>query len=86
MNRRARLQMRLQKLVGGLSIAALSYYAAGLALYFFKGAKDAGLLPFGVTGEEAGAAVLPLVILGAWAFWQRVKRLSAKAQEEERVN
>lgn len=86
MNRRARLQMRLQKLVGGLSIAALSYYAAGLSVYFFKGVKDAGLLPFGLTGEEAGAAALPLVILGAWAFWQRVKRLSAKAQEEERVS
>lgn len=86
MNRRARLQMRLQRLVGGLSIAALSYYIAGLVVYLFKGVKDAGLLPRGVTGEEAGAAALPLVIFGAWAFWQRVKRLSAKAQEEEKVN
>jgi uncharacterized membrane-anchored protein len=86
MNRRARLQMRLQRLVGGLSIAALSYYAAGLVLYLFKGAKDAGLLPSNVTGEEAGALALPLVIFGAWAFWQRVKRLSAKAQEEEKVS
>ena len=86
MNRRARLQMRLQKLVGGLSIAALSYYVAGLSLYFFKGVKDAGFLPFGFTGEEAAAAAMPLVIFGAWAFWQRVKRLSAKAQEEERVS
>ncbi|MBY6242746.1 DUF3422 family protein [Methylosinus sp. Sm6] len=86
MNRRARLQMRLQKLVGGLSIAALSYYVAGLSLYFFKGVKDAGFLPFGFTGEEAAAAAMPFVIFGAWAFWQRVKRLSAKAQEEERVS
>jgi uncharacterized membrane-anchored protein len=86
MNRRARLQMRLQKLVGGLSIAALSYYVAGLSLYFFKGMKDAGALPFGFTGEEAAAAAMPFVILGAWAFWQRVKRLSAKAQEEEKVS
>lgn len=86
MNRRARLQMRLQRLLGGLSIAALSYYAAGLAVYLLKGVKDAGLLPKGVTGEEAGALALPLVIFGAWAFWQRVKRLSAQAQEEEKVN
>ncbi|WP_036295534.1 DUF3422 family protein [Methylosinus sp. PW1] len=86
MNRRARLQMRLQKLVGGLSIAALSYYVAGLSLYFFKGLKDAGALPFGFTGEEAAAAAMPFVILGAWSFWQRVKRLSAKAQEEEKVS
>jgi uncharacterized membrane-anchored protein len=86
MNRRARLQMRLQKLVGGLSIAALSYYVAGLSLYFFKGMKDAGALPFGFTGEEAAAAAMPFVIFGAWAFWQRVKRLSAKAQEEEKVS
>ncbi|BBU61154.1 hypothetical protein MSC49_10890 [Methylosinus sp. C49] len=86
MNRRARLQMRLQKLVGGLSIAALSYYVAGLSLYFFKGLKDAGALPFGFTGEEAAAAAMPFVIFGAWSFWQRVKRLSAKAQEEEKVS
>ncbi len=28
---------------------------------------------------------MPSVIFGAWAFWQRVERLSAKAQEEEKV-
>lgn len=86
MNRRARLQMRLQRLVGGLSIAALSYYVAGLTLYLFKGAKDAGWLPFGLTGEESAAAAVPFVILGAWAFWKRVERLSAKAREEEKVS
>ena len=48
--------------------------------------KDAGALPFGFTGEEAAAAAMPFVIFGAWAFWQRVKRLSAKAQEEEKVS
>lgn len=86
MNRRARLQMRLQRIVGGLSIAALSYYVAGLVVYLAKGVKDAGWLPKGVSGEEAAAAAVPLVIVGAWAFWQRVKRLSAQAQEEERLN
>ena len=43
MNDRARMQLRLQETVEGLSVAAISYYVVGLAAYVFKGAKDAGL-------------------------------------------
>ncbi len=43
MNRRARLQLRLQETVEGLSIAAISYYVVGLIGYALKGLKGAGL-------------------------------------------
>ncbi|MBK1614369.1 hypothetical protein CKO44_12915 [Rubrivivax gelatinosus] len=43
MNRRAQLQLRLQKAVEGLSMAAIVYYAAGLVGYVVKGGKAAGL-------------------------------------------
>ena len=39
MNRRARLQLRLQQTVEGLSIAAITYYGVGLVGYLAKGAR-----------------------------------------------
>lgn len=43
MNRRARLQLRLQEAVEGLSVVAISYYLLGLTGYLLKGLKAAGL-------------------------------------------
>jgi uncharacterized membrane-anchored protein len=43
MDRRAKLQLRLQQTVEGLSIAAIVYYVAGLAGYLAKAARGAGL-------------------------------------------
>ncbi len=43
MNRRAQLQLHLQQTVEGLSVAAITYYATGLAAYLFKAMKTAGL-------------------------------------------
>ncbi|TIV89776.1 MAG: DUF3422 domain-containing protein, partial [Mesorhizobium sp.] len=37
MNNRARLQLRLQQTVEGLSVAAVSYYVVGLIGYVAKG-------------------------------------------------
>jgi uncharacterized membrane-anchored protein len=85
MNRRARLQMRLQRTVTGLSIAALTYYLSGLTGYIAKGLKDAGWLPKELTADMVTALAAPLLILASWAFMERVRRLSMKAQEEERV-
>jgi hypothetical protein len=42
MDRRAKLQLRLQQTVEGLSVAAIVYYATGLVGYLAKGAKAAG--------------------------------------------
>jgi uncharacterized membrane-anchored protein len=43
MNRRAELQLRLQQTVEGLSVAAITYYSAGLVGYLAKAAKAAGV-------------------------------------------
>ncbi len=43
MNRRARLQLRLQETVEGLSVAAVTYYVVGLIGYAAKGLKAAGV-------------------------------------------
>jgi uncharacterized membrane-anchored protein len=85
MNRRARLQMRLQGIVQGISIAALAYYLSGLTVYLAKGLKDAGWLPAGMTADMMAGAALPITILASWAFMERVRRLSMKLREEEKV-
>jgi uncharacterized membrane-anchored protein len=43
MNRRAKLQLRLQQTVEGLSAVAITYYGVSLANELFKGLKAAGL-------------------------------------------
>jgi uncharacterized membrane-anchored protein len=42
MNRRAKLQLRLQETVEGLSVAAVTYYVVGLVAYAVKGLKAYG--------------------------------------------
>jgi len=60
MNRRARLQLHLQQTVEGLSVAAITYYAAGLANYLFKAMKSAG---WPVDPDLAtGLAIVPIAI------------------------
>jgi uncharacterized membrane-anchored protein len=60
MNRRAQLQLRLQQTVEGLSVAAITYYATGLAGYLFKAAKGAGLAI--EVDLATGLAVLPIAL------------------------
>jgi uncharacterized membrane-anchored protein len=63
MDRRARLQLRLQQTVEGLSVAAIAYYAAGLVGYLAKALQHAGLriepdVVVGVTIPLVAAAML----------------------------
>lgn len=60
MNRRAHLQLRLQETVEGLSVAAITYYAAGLFGYIAKAGKSAGL-PID-TDLATGLAVIPIAV------------------------
>lgn len=72
MDRRARLQLRLQQTVEGLSIAAISYYVVGLIAYSAAGAKTLNWLPF--QKEVLTMASIPIVILAiTWAV-RRAKR------------
>lgn len=66
MDRRAKLQLRLQQTVEGLSVAAIVYYVVGLVGYVSKGAKAGGLpinadLLIGLAVPVAAAAALLVV-------------------------
>ncbi len=71
MDRRARLQLRLQQTVEGLSVAAVSYYVVGLVGYLAKAAKEAGLpvYPVIVTGVS-----VPVVVFVIWQFVRRIRK------------
>jgi uncharacterized membrane-anchored protein len=70
MNNRAKLQLRLQQTVEGLSVAAVSYYVVGLIGYLTKGigAFGAHLAP-----ELVTAASVPLVIALVWLGVRRIR-------------
>lgn len=78
MNRSSVRQVRLQKLVEGLSVMAVSYYAVGLLLYLLKGmAPMLGAKPEFL----AGIAVVP-VFLCVWLYMRwRVKGIDAPGEE-----
>ena len=60
MNRRARLQLHLQQTVEGLSVAAITYYGAGIAGYLFKAMASLG---WPVDPELAtGLSIVPIAI------------------------
>jgi uncharacterized membrane-anchored protein len=72
MDKRAKLQLRLQETVEGLSIAAITYYIVGLIGYLAKGAKEAGLLP--VSDLIVTAVAIPVVIVAVALAVRRVRK------------
>ncbi|GAB3258594.1 DUF3422 family protein [Chitinimonas naiadis] len=60
MARQGSLQLRLQETVEGLSIAAITYYGAGLVGYLFKAAKSTGIH---LNVELATAISIPVIAL-----------------------
>lgn len=70
MDKRAALQLRLQKTVEGLSVVAISYYAVNLAIYLIG--------PLAYTADISKtvltAAVTPLVVLGVWFLVHRIRQ------------
>jgi uncharacterized membrane-anchored protein len=79
MNNRARLQLRLQQTVEGLSVAAVSYYVVGLTSYLAKGT---GLFGETLKPELITALAVPVVVLGMWLF---VRRLRRSHREEDKA-
>jgi uncharacterized membrane-anchored protein len=71
MDRRARLQLRLQQTVEGLSVAAVTYYAVGLIGYAAKGLK-AGGLP--IDPELAMGIAIPVVAALVFIAVRRARR------------
>lgn len=80
MNRRARIQLRLQAAVEGLSIAAITYYASQLVHYLAKGAQET-FLPT-LSPETITALAIPCIAL-TLAFSNR--RLHRKLSEAEKA-
>ncbi|MEA3544251.1 MAG: DUF3422 domain-containing protein [Thermodesulfobacteriota bacterium] len=70
MNRRSRLQFRLQETVEGLSIAAISYYAIGLLSYLFAGLP---LKQWGLDKNVLLAGSIPVVLTAIWYVTRRIK-------------
>ena len=71
MDRRAKLQLRLQQTVEGLSVAAIVYYAAGLVGYLVKGVKAGG---FGVEPDLVVGIAVPVLALLAFGAVRRARR------------
>jgi uncharacterized membrane-anchored protein len=73
MNRRARLQLRLQQTVEGLSVAAVSYYVVGLIGYVVRGSPAAEF----VRPEIVTAVSVPFVVVAIWLLVRRIRRVHA---------
>lgn len=74
-NRRIKLQLRLQSTVEGLSIAAVTYYVVGLIGYLAKGASEAGAP---VKPEVAMGLSVPVVAILMAMGLRRIRRLVKK--------
>jgi len=70
LDRRADLQLRLQRTVEGLSVVAISYYALNLVLYIL-GPLEASLQ---LTKTTIAAVATPLVVLGVWFLVHRIRK------------
>ncbi len=78
MNRRARLQLRLQQTVEGLSVAAITYYVVGLVGY----AAAAGhVLGLPLAKEVVTALAIPITAFAVWRGLRRVRRALGEAGE-----
>lgn len=74
--RRARLQLRLQETVEGLSVAAVSYYVVGLIGYAAKAAKAAGAA---VNTDIVTGVAIPIVVVIAALGIRHIRRVVQRA-------
>jgi uncharacterized membrane-anchored protein len=81
MNRRQKAQLLLQSAVEGLSVAAVTYYGAGLVGYLAKGAQSAGI---GVKPELAVAVSIPLIAIAVWLGIRSLHRRAQAAADRDR--
>lgn len=79
MNRRARLQLRLQETVEGLSVVIISYYAIGLINYGLKGAKAGGM---GLPVELLTGLSIPVVVAGVAYSLHRIRSRVRRAEPD----
>lgn len=70
MDKRADLQLRLQKTVEGLSVVAISYYAVNLVVYSLSPLAA----PIGISNLLLFSIVTPLTIFGVWWLVRRIRK------------
>jgi len=70
MDRRADLQLRLQRTVEGLSVVAISYYAVNLVVYLLGPLEES----FGFSRTIMTALATPLVLLLVWLMVNRIRK------------
>ena len=63
------LQLKLQRTVEGLSIAAISYYVVSLLLYITKAGKEAGLP---IHPELVAGVLIPVVVFSVWYITRKI--------------
>jgi uncharacterized membrane-anchored protein len=80
MDRRAKMQLMLQRTVEGLSVAAISYYAIGLLSYAFAALSHLwpALDPKFLTGLS-----VPVVVAAVWVVISRRKAILGLDREDE---
>ncbi|MGA9395264.1 MAG: DUF3422 domain-containing protein [Azonexus sp.] len=78
MNRRARLQLRLQETVEGLSVVVLTYYGSQLVQYLAKGTKELHHLN---TDVITAISIPVIAVIVAWATHRMRRKLSAEEGE-----
>ena len=78
MNRRAKMQLRLQQTVEGLSVAAITYYMVSLVGYLAKGAQAAG---FAIDANLAMGVAVPTVALLVTLGIGRIRRAALRKGE-----
>jgi uncharacterized membrane-anchored protein len=70
MDKRADLQLRLQKTVEGLSVVAVSYYAVNISLYLLGPLEKA----YGIPRVILAARVTPVMLFFVWLLLCRVHK------------
>ena len=81
MDRRAKLQLRLQQTVEGLSVAAIVYYVAGLVGYLAKGVKAGGLA---LDPDLVVAVAVPLVAVVSLLAVRRARKRIHDAESSKK--
>ncbi len=71
MNRRTQMQLRLQKTVEGLSVAAVSYYVVGLFYYVAQAMER--WLPAGISAKAATGMFVPFALIGIWLLVRKIQ-------------
>jgi uncharacterized membrane-anchored protein len=75
-DRRAKLQLRLQQTVEGLATAAITYYLVSLVGNLARGVSDAGVAH---NADIVRALSVPLIATLVWQGVRRVRRHAAAA-------